>query len=270
MGMTLAQTVSHAIKRVVFNVLPPSVREAVDLVYYEKRLSARTLVDEEELELLPRLVKRGDAALDIGANLGAYTLLLHELVGPTGTVDACEPVPRSFRLLVHNCHKLAQHKNITFHEVAVGEREGETSFYLPVEGKTRHPNYYVGGLVQRSEQADTFPVRVVSLDDWTAIAARPIGFVKIDVEGAEVQLLRGALQFLAARRPSVVCEIAPANVESVRDLVEPLGYRMYIYRQRGLHRHQRGDRPGEGPNYVLLHEAKLPTYDLAGLLADAR
>jgi FkbM family methyltransferase len=269
LAMTLSTALRdarHAIKRIIFGQLPPSVREAIDLVYYERRLIERSLVDEPELKLLPRLVPSGGVAIDIGANLGAYTLALHELVGPTGTVHACEPVPRSYRLLVHNCHKLAIHKNIVFHEVAIGEREGETDFFLPVEGKMLHPNYYVGGLLKPEASAVTFRVRAVRLDTWKAIAGQSVGFVKIDVEGAEVLVFRGALEFLREHRPAIVCEISADNVPVIQDMLSPLGYTMYDCSPGALRPFKGLRAPTVSPNCVLLHDERLAEYGLGDLL----
>lgn len=162
----------------------------------------RNALDDRTLALLLKLSLAGDAnCVDVGANVGT---VLADMVAtaPHGKHVAFEPVPQLAAGL------RTRFPNVTVHQAAVADAAGEASFVvLPGRlsqsslASTRSPG-------TRDLQAETVTVPVVRLDD---VLTRPPAVVKIDVEGAELEALRGARHTLGECRPTVVLEFGHGN-----------------------------------------------------------
>lgn len=257
----------HALKRILYSNLPAEWQEAIDQRYYSLllRLGRIDLSGEAELELLHHLVRSGDTVLDIGANLGVYTLRLSELVGPTGQVHSFEPVPRTFRLLDHNVKAHAPYPNVRIHQAAVSDRSGPAILHLPVEG-TLEDYYYASLAKDPGTAARAIPVETVALDGWLTLEIGNVAFLKIDTEGAELEVLRGAARILREFGPIIQCETgawirrfghAPADVF---DHLRALGYDAFAYREGRLSEIA-GPEASPRANYLFLRS------DSAGRLA---
>lgn len=137
-----------------------------------------------ETLLVRELVRPGDVTLDIGANIGWYTSLLCQCAGDGGAVHAFEPNPH----LAHLLEALARgHRRLTVHAVALDEEEGHADFYIP-------GNWISGSRMPGDGDADRCRVRVARLDR-SLVGAAP-DFVKLDAEGSEMRVLRGAGRIL--------------------------------------------------------------------------
>lgn len=246
----------HALKRAVYALLPEAWQEAVDRAFYERRLARGYLSNEWEFGLLSRFVKPGDTAVDVGANLGGYTVRLSELVGAQGVVHAFEPIPRTFRLLKHNVERLGTSRNVVLHQAAASDVSGRAEIHLPLEGKL--PNYYTASLEGRGMG----PVRVVSVRTTTldnALAECPrVAFLKVDAEGAEWHVLQGARALLRQSHPVILCEIGGGILrfgrrpEEVFDLLAEFGYQAYQLIEERLSPVSGPERRGGNSNYVFL------------------
>ena len=157
--------------------------------------------------VLQQLPLHDDAVvLDIGANLGWYSLLLAKRC-PKARIHAFEPEPRNLALLREN---LAQNgiTNVTVHPVAVAERSGKMQFYpYPDKNMGRHSLVPMAGM-------KPIEVPVITVDEFLReqrIAPAAVEFVKIDVEGYELPVLQGARTLLAAR-PTILAEFAPKYI----------------------------------------------------------
>jgi FkbM family methyltransferase len=178
--------------------------------------------EPEVVEALEQHVRPGITVLDIGAQSGYFSLLLSKLVGPRGKVIAFEPLPANFRALEENV-RLNSLENVTIREEAVGERSGETRFEFP----RQEPTLIAGPLLAGDTQ-DVLTVKGISLDDVFFANAAPVQFIKMDVEGAEIEVLRGARQLLELAHPDMLIELH--NMEKQTGphpavvIVENLGY----------------------------------------------
>lgn len=137
-----------------------------------------------ERRLLEGLVVPGTTVIDVGANIGLYTLLFARAVGKTGRVYAFEPEPENFRLLAHNLRTNGC-TNVTIVPKAVAARTGVATLFLSVDNRGDHRLFDPG------DGRRSMPVPTVSLDEWFAGYNDPIALVKIDIQGAEIQALAG-------------------------------------------------------------------------------
>jgi FkbM family methyltransferase len=146
-----------------------------------------------ETELLKQHVRRGDVVLDVGANIGYYSLLFARLVGPEGKVFAFEPDPTNFGLLTRNVRRNG-YANVVAVPAAVGDRTGKLRLYLCEDNRGDHRTYDSG------DGRPSVEVDVVRLDDYLKDFERPVAFVKMDVQGSEPAALAG-MDGLLRRNP---------------------------------------------------------------------
>lgn len=158
---------------------------------------------EKEVHELPRLVTPGTVAIDVGSLTGDYTYALQKLVGPSGLVICVEPQPEYAKLLRLAAQRLKL--PIEVHECALSSRAGEAELNIPdIHGKRM-----VGFANLDHEAGSNRKVRVAlrRLDDITSSIQRPISFLKVDVEGHELEVFKGAVETLKTHRPNLLVEI---------------------------------------------------------------
>jgi FkbM family methyltransferase len=155
-------------------------------------------------EALQRLVKPGDVVYDIGANVGFFTVLLGRLVEPGGTVAAFEPLPATAESLRKNA-ALNGFAHVTVFANAVGRCAGNVKLALREESTWAK-------LADADTTGPTLEVPMVAIDDLVeAETIRPPSLVKIDVEGAELEVIEGMRRTLLKHRPVVLCEMHGKN-----------------------------------------------------------
>ena len=138
------------------------------------------------------ILKPGMKCIDVGANVGYYTLIISVLVGPKGKVYAFEPLPKNLDYLERHI-AMNRCSNVEIFDAALSDFEGEASF---AEGATRSMGHLDPG--------GTLKVRCTRLDTMLAEGAVTApDFVKIDAEGEEVKVLEGAREMLRASRPPI-------------------------------------------------------------------
>ena len=181
-----------------------------------------------------RHVRPGDVALDIGANIGAHTLRLAQLVGPSGRVFAFEPTTFAYRKLVANIAlnpELAP--RITAEQMILVETVDRR---LPPQLYSSWPLTAAGDVhaQHRGRLMSTTGARALSLDEYLGSTRVPsVALIKLDVDGHECAVLRGAIDSIRHFRPLILLEVAPYVLHEVghelRDLVEivrSLGYEL--------------------------------------------
>lgn len=151
---------------------------------------------EGEVEMFRHLVRPGDVVLDVGANVGAHTLFLARRVGPGGRVVAFEPQRVVFQTLCANV-ALNSVTNVWCHPAAAGAVAGEVA--VPPVDYARPGNF--GGVSVGGAAGERVPV--VALDGLDLPRCR---LIKVDVEGAEEGVLRGAAGLIARDRPVLYVE----------------------------------------------------------------
>jgi FkbM family methyltransferase len=170
----------------------------------------------------------GAVAIDIGANLGEWTVPLARAVGAGGQVFACEPAPMAAKALeaTLRANALRQAEVI---RCAVGDHDGSVEFSMPVVTSVRTDTGTARiGAADCGHEALSVPLN--SLDSLIGKRGpRRVDLIKIDVEGHEKQVLDGAETTLSQFRPAMVIETgheASGDRQAIHDRLRDLGYRM--------------------------------------------
>ncbi|MBI3669982.1 MAG: FkbM family methyltransferase [Acidobacteria bacterium] len=218
--------------------------------------------ENAECRFVQEFLRPGMIVLDIGAHHGLYTLLASKCVGPHGRVYAFEPSPRERRKLTLHLH-LNLCRNVQLREFALAEHAGETEFFL-VEGKETGCNSL--RLPAVHEPTKVLRVRVSRLDDFLQREhVERVDFIKMDVEGAELAVLKGAGRLLEHEpRPVILAEVYDIRTEPwgypARDIVAFLHQRAYLWFRicgQGDLQPVEADRKRFDDNFVAVPEERL-------------
>jgi FkbM family methyltransferase len=201
---------------------------------YIRLISAGFLKDKyPELFYLKELVKPGFVCVDIGANVGYYSVFLSQHAGTEGRVYAIEPVPMFGNVFLRNTEKFALN-NITLYRCALGSERKEVTLGTPmIDGVFRH------GLTKiiennQEENAQTYSAQM-EIADQLFEPLNKIDFLKCDVEGYEVILFPQMLRTLERCKPLIQIEISSEeNRNKLMTLLQPLGYKVYKLQQNAL------------------------------------
>jgi FkbM family methyltransferase len=213
--------------------------------------------ERAEMQFVERLLRPGMTVLDVGAHHGLYTLMASKRVGARGRVIAFEPSPRE-RVRLARHLRINRCRNVKIAPFALGEREDEADLFL-VEGAHDWCNSLRLPVVE--EQTCTARVEVRRLDDvLKQMGIEQVDFLKLDVEGAELGVLRGAEKLLhGAARPAILIEVQDLRTRpwgyAAREIVEYLsraGYWWFTLDSDGCLRAAPLDLPVYDSNLVAL------------------
>ena len=165
-------------------------------------LSVTGTYEPNELEVVKQEVHEGDIVLDIGANIGYYTLMFAKLVGEQGQVFAFEPEPENFALLQQNVEINGYH-NIVLVQKAISNQNGTIQLYLCDDNQGMHRIY--DSVCCNSSIA----IESIRADDYFQ-ASQQIDFIKMDIEGAEYAALQGMHNILIQNQAvKIMTEFSP-------------------------------------------------------------
>lgn len=160
-----------------------------------------------ETRVFNGVVKKGMTVVDLGANVGYYTLMASYLVGNEGMVYAIEPLPANYSSLSQNV-KMNDLKNVETHQMAISNKDGMASFFLGAAdnlGTLMDHTEYVG---KTSEKID---VLTTTLDQFLASRGQ-IDFLRMDIEGSECEVFDGmGKTFKQQVPPRILFEVHPVG-----------------------------------------------------------
>ncbi len=152
-------------------------------------LSINGVYEEFETGLFQKEIKKGDVILDIGANIGYFTLIFANLVGETGKVYAFEPDSTNFSILEKNI-KLNGYNNIILINKAVSDNTGKLKLFLSDDSNGDHRTY------DSNDGRELIEIDSVSIDDYFSTLNKKVNFIKMDIQGAEYFAIKGMVDVL--------------------------------------------------------------------------
>lgn len=180
--------------------------------FVSKALRENFIWEPYETRLLLAALSQGDAFLDIGANLGYFSVVAAQKVGPTGRVFAFEPDPDNCRALRASVQLNGFTSIVEVVEAALADQAGEARLYLCEDNLGDH-QIYAG-----EPGRESVPITLLNGADFLRGRLAQLALVKIDTQGSEYQVVVGLLPFLAAlaRPPRMIIELTPWSLREAR------------------------------------------------------
>ena len=177
--------------------------------------------ERAELNFVSHYLKPGDKAMDIGANVGIFSVVMGATIGNTGRVYAFEPMAANIVRLDKNIRKNAL-DNVQIFPVALGASDCQMNLRMATDPAYPSLREVQGGFGNGADVA----IQVRTLDNvWEELGRPTIAFVKMDVEGSEMDVLCGAPNFLTTSRPTLLVEAnSQDELDALRTKLCPLGY----------------------------------------------
>jgi FkbM family methyltransferase len=197
--------------------------------------------EESTTALFCKIVKEGDVVVDLGANIGYFTLLAAKLVGKKGKVYAFEPEPRNYQYLIRNI-QLNGYDNVVALQRAVADKPSTVKLFIcPYDTGHHTIQKYDGIEAYRPDFVDKkkefVEVEQVCLDDFLRGITTKINVIKMDVEGAEMLALAGMEQLIRDNKnlimlieffPLLIKEMGQSPEEFARRLLEDFHFKMFV------------------------------------------
>ncbi len=195
-------------------------------------LSILGVYGELDTKIIKKQLNENDIVIDVGANIGYYTLLSAKSVGNAGRVFAFEPEPENFKLLQKNI-KVNNYKNTITENYAVSNTNGKISLFLAKNGIVGHRIY------DSDDCSDSILVNKITLDDYFTKLnlLDKINFVKIDVEGFEFGVLKGMVKIIEKSKNlklfvefnRISLEEAGFNPKEMLDFLYERNFKIYFF-----------------------------------------
>ena len=201
----------------------PGLREFLQTIAMAKDIYTDdwAINNEPEIFWIKSILNSGDTAIDVGANYGLYTYNFSKAVGDKGFVYAFEPVPYTFRTLTR-ITKLFRLKNVKLIDKGCSDNKGKIKFSIPLQ---KNGTICAGlAFIDMDEKKRiirlskgnhseiiTIESEIIKIDD---LEFKNVSFIKVDVEGADLLVLKGAINTIKKFRPIIMIEIEDRYIES--------------------------------------------------------
>jgi len=213
-------------------LMPRRVRVQGHVMWLDEKdaleLATSETYEPVETQLIKKELKPGQVFVDIGANIGYYTLIAARLAGPAGKVYAFEPDPSHFGLLQKN---IAQngYSNVVPANLAVSDRAHSARLYLNQANPGDHRIWDSG------DGREFIPIQIVSLDGYFKKLDKRVHFIKMDIQGAEAKALEGMRGLIRSNRAiKLVAEFCGKNLKNCGNdpgrflaMLKSMGFRVF-------------------------------------------
>jgi FkbM family methyltransferase len=162
--------------------------------------------------VLDRLIAPGMTCLDVGANIGDVTLYMARLLNTSGHVFAFEPVPHVYERISKHVIRSGLSERVSVLPIALSNQNGRADIAFASQ---EVENQGMASLVNRSNNVvdSLTEIQTATLDSFAKANQLPrIGFIKIDIQGAELLFLEGASQTIEESRPVIAIEVSPEDL----------------------------------------------------------
>ena len=203
----------------IFNYLKSNLKnEFVEIdgnkIFLDKNdslnLSINGIYEDFETDLVKKEVRQGDVVIDIGANIGYYTTMFAKLVGNSGKVFAFEPDPTNYELLKKNIDANG-FTNVILEQKALSDNHGKMMLNLNNKNTAGHHLDF-----KNENSVNSVKVDVLSLDDYFSDKNIDINFIKMDVEGAESNVIKGMRNILkTSKNLKMIVEYNPLAIKQL-------------------------------------------------------
>lgn len=218
------------IRRLLFSLLGfHNYLRLISWVFLKTYTKGINLGAHTQVKFLGNLVRPGSVCLDIGANLGYFSIPLSHWVGKEGKVLAVEPVPAFREVLEHNARKFGL-GNIEIVPYALGDQDGvQVKLGTPrVNGVIRHGRTEVVSDAQAEGAAKVHEATMYTPSHLFSTLPR-LDFIKCDVEGYEMHIVPHLVELISKFKPAIEIEIASeGNRRQIGGIMQELGYSCYI------------------------------------------
>ncbi len=216
---------------------------------HEKNLSMRQtfqfyasnrIHEEATTKLFKQIVKEKDVVVDLGANIGYFTLLAAKLVGKNGKVFSLEPEPKNFSYLKKNI-EINNYSQVIANQKAVSNKNGKTKLYVCSYDTGHHTINQYSGIEAysrgRKSKEESIEIETVTLDSFLEGRTDSVDVIKMDVEGAEALVLAGMDKTLRSNQgikmfveffPLLIEKMGNSPREFIRKLLEDYRFSIYI------------------------------------------
>jgi FkbM family methyltransferase len=199
-------------------------------------------------KLVKNTVKKGDVVIDVGANIGYFTLLFSKLVGDVGKVISFEPFNYFYDRLISNI-ELNKLRNVVAINKGVYSKRKKCLF------KRGFPSTAIVDLIKKDDDLNRYcKSEVVSFDDWFFYSClNRLDFIKIDVDGTEFEILEGAQETIDLFRPVLLVEFGCGNAVKIGEKLWSMGYVLYdekTGKEVGLKKLTKIDKSNLNPNLL--------------------
>jgi FkbM family methyltransferase len=191
------------------------------------------IYEPEETRWIKQYIQPGMVVFDVGANIGYYSVIMSKLIGPNGMIHSFEAATAAFNRLkehinVNHC------KNTIIYHSAISDRNGQCIIYCADNANTGESSLKSFDGFKKKETVSCF-----TLDSYIEKKnINKVDFIKVDVEGAEMLVIDGAMSLLKRHRPTIMLEINPsylfrmgANTDNLILTMKHAGYNMYCFDQ---------------------------------------
>lgn len=183
------------------------------------------------VELLVRLLKdKTKMVVEVGANIGYYTLLMAALLENRGTIHAFEPRPEVAEYLRRNAER-NNLRNVRLNQVALTSEDGVAKLFIPANRAWTNASLIKGFTIQ----AEAISVPTSRLDTYFGENPRSrVDLIKLDAEGTEISVLEGSGDLLANQLPDIIVEVLPPYEMQLEAFFQSLPYRKFMISHDGL------------------------------------
>ena len=194
---------------------------------YHRLIRYCVRTEPDTASFINEFVSEGDVCLDIGAHKGVVTHMMRRRVGNAGKIIAFEPQEELFEWLEVMVPSLRLN-NVELEQIALSEESGPRTLHRVGAMKS-------GSFVQEAgDYSDSVTVQTTTMDEYAKSKdIDTISFIKIDVDGFELQVLKGAKETLQAFRPVLLIEISDSDLADVSEFLTGMGYGSPEFEHRG-------------------------------------
>ena len=246
----------------ILQLFPSGLQQIIRNTYYKIKFINARWEHEKDLFIVEKVLRENMVAVDVGANYGLYSKFMSQFVGSIGTVYAFEPILKTFISLSNNV-KGNRYSNIKIFNSALSDKEGKVEMVIP-NYESGGENLYEARISSEITGENSESVNTQVLDKILQ-SEKKIDFIKIDVEGHEMNVLKGSLKTIKNSSPIFLIEINGGinpkneNANSIIDLLKEFHYESFIRVNDKL---QKVENESDGFNFFFLtpdHQVEFKT-----------